>query len=163
MQSMPSISLTLPLMQSFPYQTAYLKYYYPVEFMAALMTSVVEMPNKVAEIYFCMPPGWGSGSFRRISIMVFMAFLLTAKGENVRYALSAIKSIGHPVIEGIVREREEHGEYTSLKAFIERNIGPDQQESCGKSDQGRSAGLPGGKPESENDGLYADHRQYQPG
>ena len=41
---------------------------------------------------------------------------------SIRYALSAIKSIGRPVIEGIVREREEHGEYTSLKTFIERNI-----------------------------------------
>ena len=40
----------------------------------------------------------------------------------IRYALSAIKSIGRPVIEGIVREREEHGEYTSLKTFVERNI-----------------------------------------
>ncbi len=40
----------------------------------------------------------------------------------IRYALSAIKSIGRPVIEGIVREREEHGEYTSLKNFVERNI-----------------------------------------
>ena len=37
------------------YQTAFLKYYYPVEFMAALMTSVIENPPKVAEIYLCMP------------------------------------------------------------------------------------------------------------
>ena len=101
------------------YQTAYLKYYYPVEFMAALMTSVVEMPNKVAEyISVCrqmgiriLPPDINHG---------FYGF--SVDNGAIRYALSAIKSIGRPVIEGIVREREEHGEYTSLKTFIERNI-----------------------------------------
>ena len=101
------------------YQTAYLKYYYPVEFMAALMTSVVEMPNKVAEyISVCrqmgiriLPPDINHGVYG-----------FSVDNGSIRYALSAIKSIGRPVIEGIVREREEHGEYTSLKTFIERNI-----------------------------------------
>ena len=101
------------------YQTAYLKYYYPVEFMAALMTSVVEMPNKVAEyISVCrqmgiriLPPEINHGVYG-----------FSVDNGAIRYALSAIKSIGRPVIEGIVREREEHGEYTSLKTFIERNI-----------------------------------------
>ncbi len=101
------------------YQTAYLKYYYPVEFMAALMTSVVEMPNKVAEyISVCrqmgieiMPPDINRGVYG-----------FSVDNGAIRYALSAIKSIGRPVIEGIVREREEHGEYTSLKNFVERNI-----------------------------------------
>ncbi len=101
------------------YQTAYLKYYYPVEFMAALMTSVVEMPNKVAEyISVCrqmgiqiLPPDINRGVYG-----------FSVDNGAIRYALSAIKSIGRPVIEGIVREREEHGEYTSLKSFVERNI-----------------------------------------
>ena len=101
------------------YQTAYLKYYYPVEFMAALMTSVVEMPNKVAEyISVCrqmgiqiLPPDINRGVYG-----------FSVDNGAIRYALSAIKSIGRPVIEGIVREREEHGEYTSLKTFVERNI-----------------------------------------
>ena len=101
------------------YQTAYLKYYYPVEFMAALMTSVVEMPNKVAEyISVCrqmgiriLPPDINHGVYG-----------FSVDNGAIRYALSAIKSIGRPVIEGIVREREEHGEYISLKTFIERNI-----------------------------------------
>ena len=101
------------------YQTAYLKYYYPVEFMAALMTSVVEMPNKVAEyISVCrqmgiqiLPPDINHGVYG-----------FSVDNGAIRYALSAIKSIGRPVIEGIVREREEHGEYTSLKTFVERNI-----------------------------------------
>ena len=101
------------------YQTAYLKYYYPVEFMAALMTSVVEMPNKVAEyISVCrqmgiqiLPPDINHGVYG-----------FSVDNGSIRYALSAIKSIGRPVIEGIVREREEHGEYISLKTFVERNI-----------------------------------------
>ena len=96
------------------YQTAYLKYYYPVEFMAALMTSVVEMPNKVAEyISVCrqmgiriLPPDINHGVYG-----------FSVDNGSIRYALSAIKSIGRPVIEGIVREREEHGEYTSLKTI----------------------------------------------
>ena len=102
------------------YQTAYLKYYYPVEFMAALMTSVVEMPNKVAEyISVCrqmgigiLPPDINRGTYG-----------FSVDNGSIRYALSAIKSIGRPVIEAIVREREEHGEYNSFKNFIERNIG----------------------------------------
>ena len=102
------------------YQTAYLKYYYPVEFMAALMTSVVEMPTKVAEyISVCrqmgiqiLPPDINRGMYG-----------FSVDNGSIRYALSAIKSIGRPVIEGIVREREENGEYTSLKNFVERNIG----------------------------------------
>jgi DNA polymerase-3 subunit alpha len=101
------------------YQTAYLKYYYPVEFMAALMTSVIEMPNKVAEyILVCrqmgiriLPPDINRGTYG-----------FSVDSGAIRYGLSAIKSIGRPVIEALVREREERGEYRSLKDFIERNI-----------------------------------------
>ena len=101
------------------YQTAWLKYYYPVEFMAALMTSVIDNPGKVSEyIYSCrqmgikiLPPDINHGMYG-----------FSVDNGAIRYALSAIKSIGRPVIEGIVREREEHGEYTSLKTFVERNI-----------------------------------------
>lgn len=100
------------------YQTAYLKYYYPVEFMAALMTSVIEMPNKVSEyILVCrqmgikiLPPDINSG-YHGFSV---------DRGA-IRYGLSAIKSVGRQVIEGIVKEREENGLYRSLKDFIERN------------------------------------------
>ena len=101
-------------------QTAYLKYYYPVEFMAALMTSVIEMPNKVSEyIQVCrqmgiriLPPDINSGNYG-----------FSVDNGAIRYGLSAIKSVGRPVIEGLVREREENGIYRSLKDFIERNIG----------------------------------------
>ena len=102
------------------YQTAYLKYYYPVEFMAALMTSVIEMPSKVAEyILVCrqmgiriLPPDINCG---------FYGF--SVDSGSIRYGLSAIKNVGRPVIEAIVQERQANGAYRSLKDFIERNIG----------------------------------------
>ena len=101
------------------YQTAFLKYYYPVEYMAALMTSVIDVPTKVAEyIQVCrqmsipiLPPDINSGEYG-----------FSVSDGSIRYALSAIKSVGRPVIDAIVAERKEHGEYLSLKNFIERNI-----------------------------------------
>ncbi|MBP3462318.1 MAG: DNA polymerase III subunit alpha, partial [Tyzzerella sp.] len=102
------------------YQTAYLKYYYPVEFMAALMTSVIDNAGKVAEyIYTCrqmginiLPPdiNTGEGNF-------------SVSGNNILYGLSAIKSVGRPVIEAIVNEREQNGPFKHLKDFIERLSG----------------------------------------
>ena len=102
------------------YQTAWLKYYYPVEFMAALMTSVIDFPTKVAEyIMECrkmdikiLPPDINEGE-RDFSV----------SGGNIRYALSAIKSVGRSVIDNIVSERQEHGPFVSLKDFIERLSG----------------------------------------
>lgn len=99
------------------YQTAYLKYYHPVEYMAALMTSVIDNPGKVAEyIYSCrqmgikiLPPdiNRGVGNF-------------SVDNGNIRYGLAAIKSIGRPVIESIIEERRLRGEFKNLKDFIER-------------------------------------------
>ena len=102
------------------YQTAYLKYYYPVEFMAALMTSVIDNPGKVAEyIYTCrqmgikiLPPDINVGEGR-----------FSVDGDTIRYGLTAIKSIGRPVIEAIVAEREQNGPFKHLKDFIERLSG----------------------------------------
>ncbi|MGN0405161.1 MAG: DNA polymerase III subunit alpha [Bariatricus sp.] len=102
------------------YQTAYLKYYHPVEYMAALMTSVIDNPGKVAEyIYSCrqmgikiLPPdiNRGVGNF-------------SVDNGNIRYGLAAIKSIGRPVIESIIEERKLRGEFKNLKDFIERLSG----------------------------------------
>ena len=100
------------------YQTAYLKYYYPVEFMAALMTSVIDFPNKVAEyILVCrqmgikiLPPDVNCGMYG-----------FSVDNGAIRYGLSAIKSVGRPVIEALVKEREDNGQYQSLKDFMERN------------------------------------------
>lgn len=102
------------------YQTAYLKYYYPVEFMAALMTSVLDNAAKVSEyIYTCrqmgitiLPPdiNEGGGGF-------------SVSGNSIRYGLSAIKSIGRPVIDAIVAERTERGAFKTLKDFVTRLSG----------------------------------------
>ncbi|NLP34375.1 MAG: DNA polymerase III subunit alpha [Clostridiales bacterium] len=102
------------------YQTAYLKRYYPVEFMAALMTSVIDNPGKVSEyIYTCrqmnieiLPPDINEGD------VVF-----TVSNGAIRYALSAIKGIGKPVIEAIVAERKANGPFHSLTDFATRLSG----------------------------------------
>ena len=99
------------------YQTAWLKYYYPVEFMAALMTSVIENPPKVAEyIYACrqmniriLPPDINKGEAN-----------FSVDSGNIRYGLAAIKSIGRPVIKAIVEEREQFGPFKNLEDFITR-------------------------------------------
>lgn len=99
------------------YQTAFLKYYYPVEFMAALMTSVIENPPKVAEyIYACrqmniqiLPPDINRG----------VANFSVDEG-NIRYGLAAIKGVGKPVIEAIVADRKEFGAFKNLEDFISR-------------------------------------------
>lgn len=102
------------------YETAYLKYYYPVEFMAALMTSVIDNPGKVAEYILTsramgieiLSPDVNEGQ-RDFSV---------ANGK-IRYALSAIKSIGRSVIDSLVEEREKNGKFKSLKDLIDRMIG----------------------------------------
>ena len=99
------------------YQTAWLKYYYPVEFMAALMTSVIENPSKVAEyIYACrqmniqiLPPDINKGEAD-----------FSVDGGNIRYGLAAIKSIGRPVVRAMIEEREAFGPYKNLEDFITR-------------------------------------------
>ncbi|MGN0155340.1 MAG: DNA polymerase III subunit alpha [Lachnospiraceae bacterium] len=99
------------------YQTAYLKCHYPEEFMAALITSVLDRTDKVSEyIAHCrklgiqiLPPDINEG-YSHFSV---------SKGA-IRYGLSALKSVGRPVIDAIVEEREAHGKYKDLKDFISR-------------------------------------------
>ena len=101
------------------YQTAYLKYYYPVEFMAALLTSVIDNSGKVSEyILACkgmgisiLPPDINQGEAG-----------FSVYGKSIRYALTAIKGVGRPVIEQIVSERKRCGLYQNLEDFISRNI-----------------------------------------
>ncbi|MEG1458048.1 MAG: DNA polymerase III subunit alpha, partial [Acetivibrio sp.] len=102
------------------YQTAFLKYYYPVEYMAALLTSILGNTTKVAEYTLhlrqlgiqILPPdiNEGEGNF-------------SVSGKDIRYGLSAIKGLGKPVIDEIVSERNKNGRYTSLKDFAERLSG----------------------------------------
>ena len=99
------------------YQTAYLKYYHPIEFMAALLTSVIDNSGKVSEyIMGCrsmgieiLPPDINEGEIG-----------FSVSGNSIRYALTAIKSVGRPVIEMVVEERNQRGPYTNLKDFISR-------------------------------------------
>ena len=99
------------------YQTAYLKYYYPLEFMAALMTSVMDNAGKTAEyILTCrqmgisiLPPDINEGESG-----------FSVSGNAIRYGLSAIKSVGTSVVDSIVAERQQNGLFTSLEDFVER-------------------------------------------
>ena len=99
------------------YETAYLKYYYPVEFMAALLTSVIDNAGKVSSyIMVCrsmgikiLPPDVNEG---------LVGF--SVKDGAIVYALNAIKGVGRNIIDALVKEREERGPYKNLKDFITR-------------------------------------------
>ncbi|MBE5980625.1 MAG: DNA polymerase III subunit alpha [Paenibacillaceae bacterium] len=99
------------------YQTAFLKYYYPQEFMAALLTSVMDNVTKVSEyILSCrqmgisiLPPDINEGESG-----------FSVSGKSIRYGLSAIKSVGKSVVEQIVAERITNGLYHDMEDFIDR-------------------------------------------
>ena len=100
------------------YQTAYLKYYYPREFMAALMTSVMDNVGKFSEyILTCrrmmgipvLPPDINEGESG-----------FSVSGEAIRYGLSAIKSVGKPVVDVILAERGKGGPFRSMEDFVGR-------------------------------------------
>ena len=100
------------------FQTAYLKTHYPVEFMAALMTSVVDNTDKVAGyVYACrqmnipvLPPDVNKSQ---------MGF--SVEDGAVRFGLSAIKSLGRPTIEAIISERAVK-EFSTMQDFVTRLI-----------------------------------------
>ncbi|WP_034444646.1 DNA polymerase III subunit alpha [Butyrivibrio sp. AE2032] len=120
-------------------QTAWLKYYYPVEFMAALMTSVIDNSGKVSGyIMSCrnmgiklMPPDINEG-YEGFSVAEIDAeegdkpipgsVITTAPGKKkvIRYALTAIKGVGRPVISAIVKERAARGQFKDLNDFLTR-------------------------------------------
>ena len=99
------------------YQTAYLKYYYPVEYMAALLTSVITNAGKVSEYIQVakemgieiLPPDINEGEVG-----------FSVSGNAIRYALTAIKNVGRPVIEAIVEERNVRGPFTNINDFVVR-------------------------------------------
>ncbi len=100
------------------YQTAYLKYYYPKEFMAALMSSVMDNVSKFSEyILTCrrmmdiaiLPPDINEGESG-----------FSVSGDGIRYGLSAIKSVGRPVVDAILEERRKNGIFSSMEDFINR-------------------------------------------
>lgn len=99
------------------YQTAYLKYYYPMEFMAALMTSVMDNTSKVSEYIL---------SCRQMNIKILPPDInegesgFSVSGTSIRYGLSAIKSVGKSVVDVILQERARNGKFSSIEDFVER-------------------------------------------
>ena len=102
------------------FQTAWLKYYYPVEFMAALMTSVIDNPGKCASYMLHLS---------KMNIQILPPDINRSVGDfsvengKIRYGLSAIKGIGKPVMDAVQDEREKNGPYKSLRDFCSRISG----------------------------------------
>jgi len=99
------------------YQTAWLKTYYPVEFMAALLSSVMDNPSKTAEyIEEC----------KKMGIRVLLPDInesfggFSVSSGAIRFALTAIKGVGDAIIGDILSEREKNGRFLSLTDFITR-------------------------------------------
>jgi len=109
------------------YQTAWLKYYYPVEFMAALMTSVIDAPDKVVQyINECkkmniklLPPDVNDG------IATF-----SVSGDSIRFGLASIKNVGRGPVQALVAERDAGGKYKGVTDFIRRLEGGDINKRC---------------------------------
>ena len=104
------------------YQTAWFKLHYPKEYMAALLTSVLDVTGKVAEYI---------GECREMGIALlppdvnksFDSF--TVEEEGIRFGLVAIKNIGRGFIQGVVKEREASGPFTGFQDFCQRMYGTD--------------------------------------
>ncbi len=104
------------------YQTAWFKLHYPKEYMAALLTSVLDVTGKVAEYI---------GECREMGIALlppdvnksFDSF--TVEEEGIRFGLVAIKNIGRGFIQGVVKEREARGPFTGFQDFCQRMYGTD--------------------------------------
>lgn len=99
------------------YETAYLKVHYPVEFMAALMTSIMGNSDKVVEyirecnaIGIPVNPPDINKSFSKFSV----------EGDSIRFGLAAVKNVGVNIIENIVKEREANGEFKDFVDFAKR-------------------------------------------
>ncbi|WP_369185506.1 DNA polymerase III subunit alpha [Streptomyces sp. Y1] len=99
------------------YQTAYLKANYPAEYMAALLTSVADDKDKMA-VYLA--------ECRQMGIKILSPDVnesvvdFTAVGSDVRFGLKAVRNVGVPVIESLVRTRDEKGKYTSFADFLDK-------------------------------------------
>ncbi|ADL13378.1 DNA polymerase III subunit alpha [Acetohalobium arabaticum] len=99
------------------YRTAYLKTYYPVEYMAALLSSIMGNSDKVARyIEECnrmgievLPPDVNESEVR-----------FTVVGDRIRFGLEAVKNVGQKAIEEIIRARQEEGAFESLTDFCQK-------------------------------------------
>jgi len=97
--------------------TAYLKANYPVEFMAAVLTSKKDNKDKLA-LYL--------GECRRMDITVLVPDVnesdsnFSAVGNEIRFGLSAVRNVGENVVAGIIQAREEKGPFTSFQDFLDK-------------------------------------------
>lgn len=102
------------------YRTAYMKRHYPREYMAALLTSILDNSQKVAEYI---------AECRELGIKLLPPDVnesdadFTVAGENIRFGLVAIKSVGRASIENLVAERRENGPFKSFEDFCRRISG----------------------------------------
>ena len=99
------------------YQTAYLKTYYPKEFIAASMTMDISNQNKLSEFY---------EELKRLNIKVVRPDInecyadFRTDGEKFYYALGAIKAVGYEAVSNIVEERIKNGNFSSINDFLNR-------------------------------------------
>jgi DNA polymerase-3 subunit alpha len=104
------------------YQTAYLKCHYPREYMAALLSSVLYYPEKVAEY---------TEECRQMGIKLLPPDVnesndtFTVSGENIRYGLVAVKNIGRGFIRDLMAERRKNGPFKDFEEFCRRMYGGD--------------------------------------
>ncbi len=109
------------------YQTAYLKAYYPAEFMAAMLNSFLGNLGKVP-IYI--------NECKRLNLKILKPDInksftkFTAKGDSIRFGLGSVKNVGISAIDSIVKEREENGEYKDFTDFAERIYGEAVNKKC---------------------------------
>ncbi len=104
------------------YRTAYMKLHYSREYMAALLSSVLDSPTKVAE-YIAECRDWGIKLLPPDVNESEADF--TVSGENIRFGLVAIKNIGRGFINALVESRETEGKFRSFDEFCRRLIGRD--------------------------------------
>lgn len=99
------------------YQTAYLKCHFPVEYLSALLSSVSDNKDQT-QLYIEEAQKYG---IKVLPPDINHSYLeYTPDGENIRFGLAAIKQVGEPVVEAIIKEREENGEFSSIFDFCKR-------------------------------------------
>lgn len=99
------------------YETAFLMKYYPVEYIAAMLNSVMGTSEKVAH-YIKFAESQGIQVLPPDINESYTKF--TVKGDTIRFGMAAIKNVGINVIESIVKTREVKGKFTSLEDFIDK-------------------------------------------
>lgn len=105
------------------YQTAWLRCYYPQEFMAAMLTSVLDNTDKVVGYITECQTGLG---FQVLPPSVNESMeKFTVVGDNIRFGLLAIKNLGSGIINTIINEREQNGKFDSYYSFCKRCYGKD--------------------------------------